>query len=120
MADAARQLHSVVTIDDLAAAPERVDELGDIEVSTMMVRCFGVLGALQGRVIRRSLIDAAETRARERMLTSADVADRLGMSLSWVEKNTDRLPARRNVAGTARWREADINEYIRDREAFTR
>lgn len=79
-----------------------------------MVRAMTVVGTLQARIIREAVMDAAVVRGRERVLTTAEVAAKLSRSISWVEKNLDALPPRRALAGSAGWREADINDWIRN------
>jgi predicted DNA-binding transcriptional regulator AlpA len=69
---------------------------------------------LHARVLRRAVLDAAGLRGHERMLTTDEVSKRLGRSKSWIEKNLHVLPPRRALAGSPGWREADIDEWIRN------
>ena len=45
------------------------------------------------------MLDAAALRGRERILTTAEVSERLGRSVSWVEKNLHAWP-RRSLAAS--------------------
>lgn len=112
---AVRSLAASPSLDDIAADPGAIEALSDAEVSALMFRALAVQGALQARVVRRAVLDAAAQRGRERMLTITEVAERLGRSVSWVEKNKASLPPRRSLAGSPAWREADIDEWIRTR-----
>lgn len=111
---AARRVSVVASLDDIAADPGAVELLSDAEVATLIMRVLAVQGTLQARVLRRAVLDAAALRGRERMLTTAEVAERLGRSVSWVEKNLRILPPRRSVGGFPCWREADIDDWIRN------
>lgn len=111
----ARRLDGCPSLDDIAADPVAVEALSDAEVAALMVRAVAVQGTLQARVLRGAVLDAAALRGRERMLTAAEVAERLGRSVSWLEKHKASLPPRRSLAGSPAWREADIDEWIRTR-----
>ncbi len=110
----ARRVSALPSLDDIVADPGVAESLSDAEVATLLVRALAVQGALQARVLRRAVLDAAALRGRERMLTTTQVAERLERSVSWVEKNLDALPPRRSLAGSPGWREADIDEWIRN------
>jgi hypothetical protein len=107
-------LIAVPTLDDLAADPGAVEVLSNAQAATLMIRALTVAGTLQARVMRQAVMDAAEVRFRERVLSTADVAEKLNRSISWIEKNLDVLPPRRALAGSPGWREADINDWIRN------
>lgn len=113
MADAARRLAPAMTLDDLAADPAAVESLPPGEVAVMLVRALTVAGTLQARITRQAVMDAAQLRGQQRVLSYADVAERIGVSVSWVERHLDALPPRRNYGGMPGWLEADINEYLR-------
>lgn len=103
------------SLDAVAADPSAVESLSDGEVASLLVRALEVQGILQGRVVRGAVLDAAAQRGRERVLTTAEVARKLGRSVSWVEKHLDALPPRRSLAGSPAWREVDIDDWIRSR-----
>lgn len=118
MAEAARQLAPVVTLDDLFVDAGHADELSEAQLSTMLMRAMVVVGTLQAQVARRAVFDAAHARGHERMLDAADVAQRVGRSLRWVTDHLKILPPRRDLGGSPMWREADIEEWIRARPRY--
>lgn len=118
MGEPARRIAAVTSLDDLAADPGAVEALSDAAVATLMMRALAVVGTLQARVVRRAVFDAAALRGRERILNTAQVAERLGRSKSWVEKNLHALPSRRSLAGAPGWREIDIDEWIRNAPSY--
>ncbi len=109
MADAARQLAPVPSLDAIAEDFDLVEVLPPNAVRDLTARALAVLHALQLRTLK------PETPAEsgERLLTPEQVAERLNVSTSWVYKNVNALPARVSVAGIARWRAADLDAYIR-------
>ena len=109
----ARRVSASRSLDDIAADPTAVEELTDAEVATLLMRALAVQGTLQARVMHRAVVDAAVLRDRERLLTTAEVARKLGRSVSWVEKNLNILPRRRSLGGSPVWREGDVDEWIR-------
>jgi predicted DNA-binding transcriptional regulator AlpA len=112
MAEPARHLAATSSLDDLADDPGAVEALSTAEVGALMVRALTVVGTLQARVTRQAVMDAAVLRSRERILSTAEVGERLSRSTSWIEKNLDALPPRPALAGSPGWREGDINDWI--------
>lgn len=47
-----------------------------------------------------------------------EVAERIGMSASWVEKHTADLPTRVSVGGNPRWRKSDLDRWIKHRPEY--
>lgn len=113
MGEPARQLAAAPSLDALAADPGASDMLSHAEASVLLGRALSVVGVLQAQLMRQAVLDTAGRRSRERLLSTADVAERLHRSVSWVEKNLHNLPPRRALGGTPGWREADIDALIR-------
>lgn len=118
MAEAVRRLRALATLDDIAGDPASAEELSPGEVSTLLVRAHTVAGILQGRIARQAVMDASMLRGRERILSAEQVAERIGRSISWIEKHFDSLPPRRAIGGAPGWREEDINAYIRNSKPY--
>jgi len=108
------------TLDELAADPTRANDLPPEVVQALSWKCLAVLTALR---IAADTAASPQATARhaddgERLLAVPGVAQRIGMSVSWVEKHTADLPARVSVAGNPRWRKSDLERWIKNRPEY--
>src|SRR5262245_45829439 len=107
-------LRAAGSLDEIAADPASVDALGEAEAAQLMQRAQIVIYALQARQARQAMLEVMAMKGRERCLSPREVAERLGRSVSGVEKHLAALPPRRSFAGALGWRESEINEWIRN------
>jgi predicted DNA-binding transcriptional regulator AlpA len=115
------RLVAAPSLDDLIADPERARDLPADVARALAFQCVRVLAALHFAAAdgdSRPAHPARPVADGERLLTPADVAARIGMSVSWVEKHTRDLPPRVSVAGTPRWRNRDIDRWIKNRPVY--
>lgn len=74
---------------------------------------------VQAALAQRLSAAASETKPREsqiteRLLSPADTAERLGVTLRWLYRNAKRLPFSRKLTNrTLRFHEQGLTEYIR-------
>lgn len=114
-----RPLAGVPRLDELTADPQRAADLTPEAARALLPRCSEALAQLAA--LRDVLLVAACANATlrrdtgDRLLDRDAVAARIGKSPSWVEKNTDELPARRRVGGEGVWSERDLDAWIRNR-----
>jgi len=108
------------TLDELAAHPERAGDLPVEVLLSLLAKCgalqTGLLGALFATSGRNRHMPANDD--GERLLTVPEVAARIGMSPSWVEKHTADLPMRVSVAGNPRWRKSDLERWIKNCQQY--
>ncbi len=109
---------TVPTLDELAADPSKVAALPRAAIQTLLHRCVSVQAVLLGALAVSEPNRAASRDDSERLLTVPEVAERIGMSESWVEKHTADLPTRVSVAGTPRWRKSDLDRWIKNRPQY--
>jgi predicted DNA-binding transcriptional regulator AlpA len=110
---------AVPTLDELATDPARVSSLPPAALQAMLYRCLTVQSALMGALLAAPApAGVASADTGDRLLTVPEVAARIGMSVSWVEKHTSNLPARVSVAGTPRWRKSDLERWIKNRPQY--
>src|SRR5262245_34451011 len=114
VAELGSELRAVGSLDQIAADPASVDALSDAEAAQLMQRAQIVVYALQVRHARPAMLEVMATKGRERCLSPREVAERLGRSVSWVEKHLAALPPRRSFGGALGWRESEINDWIRN------
>jgi predicted DNA-binding transcriptional regulator AlpA len=111
----------VPTLDELADDPARARDLPLETLQTLAWRCLTALTAVHVATTPSTSPNAtARTRGDdgERLLTVQEVAVRIGMSVSWVEKHTADLPARVSVAGNPRWRKSDLERWMKNRPEY--
>jgi predicted DNA-binding transcriptional regulator AlpA len=111
---------AVPTLDELASNPERARDLSADTARALAWKCLTALTALHVATSLTGTHAGAPMRADdgERLLTVPEVAERIGMSTSWVEKHTGDLPARVSVAGNPRWRKSDLERWIKNRPEY--
>lgn len=109
---------AVPTLDELAAHPERANDLASDVLRALAWKCVAVLTALNVASTAPSEPLTPLHDDGERLLTVPEVARRIGMSTSWVEKHTADLPARVSVAGNPRWRKHDLERWIKNRPEY--
>ncbi len=100
-------IRPVPTLADLAAHPERVDELTPEEARAMLAQ----LVTLQAPLLARALV-ASVGRDPGELLTVDVAARRIGLSEDWLYRHAAKLPftvhVGRQVRFSARWLEAYI------------
>lgn len=111
---------AVPTLDELAADPERARTMPAELAHAFVWKCLTVLAALQSaqHVSQGARTVPAAADNGERLLTVPEVAERIGMSVSWVEKHPADLPARVSIAGNPRWRKSDLERWIKNRPEY--
>jgi predicted DNA-binding transcriptional regulator AlpA len=113
ISSATPSLKVVVSLDDLASQPDRACALGADDARRLFSRAMVTVAALSAALQNDQ--QRAPFREGSGLLRVDDVAQRIGMSRSWVQKHTRDLPPRVRVGGEARWREGDIDAWIRTR-----
>lgn len=106
-----------IGLDELARDPECVSAVASDDARRLFTRAIGVLLALSS-VLQRDQASRAVPR-ESRLLRADEVACRIGMSKSWVEKNAGELPPRVRVGGGGRWIESEIDTWIRTRPRWS-
>lgn len=72
-------------------------------------------------VIERIVSERAEALPLgSRLLTTQQLAALLGVTRRWVERHIEDLPERIDVCGKPRWREADVERWMRNRPRYSR
>jgi hypothetical protein len=100
----------VETLDALAADPGIIANL-PLEVLTVLYEQAEVLAArLRSAMLSRASQGRQEAPRSSRMLTTAEVAQLLRKSVSWVEHQSRRLPF---WVSPGRYSEAGLEDYIR-------
>ena len=111
----------IPTLDEVAADPQRAQNLPPDVSQALTWKCLTALTALHVCALASGSRRPANTmacEAGERLLTVSDVAARIVMSVSWVEKHTADLPARVSVVGNPRWRKSDVDRWIKNRPQY--
>ena len=106
---------SILSLDELAAHPERVGELAADTVRHLYVRVATLKVALWANLPPSIPAVSPASRDGDRLLGPAEVAARICKSRSWVEKHANELPPRRRVGGEGLWSEREIDVWIRTR-----
>lgn len=97
-----------LSIEAVLADPASLDGEPVERVAELVARCTTALTLLHARVATAG----AEV---ERMLTAEQVAERIGMSRSWVTRYPDQLPPARSVGGRPRWLASEIDAWLLSR-----
>lgn len=111
MSEAARNLVSVPTLEDLAREPMLAASLTPDVRLALAMRCAGVMTALQLTATVAPVVVSAD----DELLGIEEFAEVIGVSRSWIEKNIGRLPPARLLGSRKRWRRGDINAWVKTR-----
>lgn len=110
------------TLDEVIADPTRATALPRATIQGLLNQCVAAQTVLLGALAasEAGAVNGTPTPADggERLLTVPEVAERVGMSTSWVEKHAADLPARVSVAGNPRWRKSDLDRWIKNRPQY--
>jgi excisionase family DNA binding protein len=99
-------MHAVPTLADLAAHPERVDELGPEQARALLAQ----LVTLQAPLLARALV--AGGRDPDELLTVDVAARRLGLSEDWLYRHARKLPFTVHVGRQVRFSARRLEAYI--------
>ena len=109
-------LAPVPTLDEVAAHPEQAALLQRAAVLALHARAVRALAALEGPLLAQ--INESADRGCEpeaRLLDARAVAQLLGVSKSWVDHHLAELPRPIRIGSRARWRQVDIERWLRTR-----
>ena len=105
---------SIPTLDQLLADPAKVTTLPP-EVAR---RYLIALATLQPVLILQSERGAKIPVHDDLLIGAAEVSALIGLSVSWVEKHPDALPARRSVEGNPRWLKSEVVAWVKSRPVY--
>lgn len=117
MPNESTSLRSLPTLTELVERPELAAGLPPDVALPLCVK----VAALQAALAIASRPPAPVVRTAptgDRFLNVAEVAERIGKSRSWVQKNHGELPSRRRVGGEGLWSEREIEAWIRHRPTW--
>jgi predicted DNA-binding transcriptional regulator AlpA len=103
-----RRLAPAVTLTDLAAQPERVNELGPEQARALLIQ----LAALQAPLLARALVGGRPGGDPDELLTVDVAARRLGLSEDWVYRHAPKLPFTVKVNRQVRFSARRLEAYI--------
>ncbi len=107
-------MNSVPNLDDLAAQPELAQALSAEVAIKLHWQCVSVLHALMVPLMNNGHKNSLPPVATDTLLGPKEVAQMIGMSVSWVEKYTKELPPRVSLVGHPRWRKGDIERWMKN------
>ncbi len=100
-------IRTLPTLADLAAHPERVDELAPEQARALLAQ----LVTLQAPLLARALV-AGGGRDPDELLTVDVAARRLGLSEDWVYRHAAKLPFTVHVGRQVRFSARRLEAYI--------
>src|SRR5215470_13678420 len=108
----ARLIATVPTLTEVAAQPERINDLAPEAARALLVQ----LATLQAPLLARALAGgAAHGGEADELLTIDLAARRLGMSPAWLYRHAARLPFTRRVGRQVRFSARQLESYIANR-----
>lgn len=106
---------AVPTLDEIVRDPSRIGALPPVAIRDLATKCVVALAVLQS-----ARQDDASRPTDSRLLNARQLASKLGVSTTWIESRIDDLPDRIDLYGSPRWREADIDRWIKTRPAYVK
>lgn len=105
----------VPTLDELAADPSRAGELPADVAWGLLARLLAVQTALLAR-LPLGTGNAAEGPGEDHVLTVAEAAETLGVSVDWLYRRADKLSFTVRLGKQVRFSARGIERYIRQRQ----
>ena len=99
---------TLLLVEQVAAATLVAGELGEFFGALERIR-VGVLLALNSRAA------APDSEKPDRLLTTADLVERTGLSAWWIRQNKDALPIVRLPTGSYRFSERGLERWLERR-----
>ncbi len=111
-------LAPVPSLDELAAHPERVQELPPEAARDFLVKIAGLQPLLLAQALSPTNgTGQAEAPAEDRLLTVEEAAAKLAVSKDWLYRRAGKLPFTiRHGPGQVRFSSQGIERYIRQRQ----
>ena len=106
---------AAISLDQLAHSPEDVTDLPMEYVEILSNKAMTVLNAI---MLRRSRETSVRPPVDPELLTAEGVGHIIGKSKSWVNKNRDFLPQRRQVGDKPMWLRSEILKWVKARPAW--
>jgi predicted DNA-binding transcriptional regulator AlpA len=103
-----------VTLAELATAPSRVAEVPPEAVPGLLAQAAALQGALAARLVTASPAPLSPSQqSTERLLTPAEAAELLKVSVPWLHRHAKHLPFTRRLSRKAlRFSEAGIRRWL--------
>jgi excisionase family DNA binding protein len=98
----------VPTLADLAAQPERVQELAPEVARALLVQ----LATLQAPLLARALIGGRQDDGGDTLLTVAEASAQLGLGEDWLYRHARKLPFTVRVGRQVRFSSRRLDAYI--------
>jgi len=100
-------IRTAPTLADLAAHPERLDEIAPEQARALLVQ----LAALQAPLLARALVSGG-SRDPDELLTVDIAAQRLGLSEAWLYRHSAKLPFTVHVGRQVRFSARRLEAYF--------
>jgi predicted DNA-binding transcriptional regulator AlpA len=113
MRSVAARLAAASTLADLAAQPERIDDLAPVQARALLTQLVPLQTALLGRAFAQ---DGSTGSRGDRLLSVKEAAAKLGQSVAYVYKHAHTFPFAVRNGRALRFSEAGIDGWIRDRQ----
>jgi len=104
----------------LLADPDRLADLLPEQATAALIELAAIQTALAARLHSNPprSIPTGGKQPEDRLLTPAQAAERLGVTLRWLYRRADKLPfARRLSRKTLRFSEAGLRQYMAENKA---
>lgn len=109
---------NIPTLDQLAADLSKVESLPQEVKKSIWPNVRALEAVLALGIITGSHQGGKTPPPDDALIGVDDVAHLIGMSVSWVEKHPDALPARRSVEGNPRWLKSEILTWLKTRPVY--
>ena len=103
------------TLDELAAHPERAQELPPEVARDLLARLAPLQTVLLAQAIR-PLACQGEPQGEDRLLTVEEAAKKLGLSTDWLYRRAGKLLFTVRLGRQLRFSERGLDRYIRQRQ----
>ncbi|MEW6775620.1 MAG: helix-turn-helix domain-containing protein [Bdellovibrionota bacterium] len=104
-----------VGLETIISAPERISEVPPERIPSLLVRLSGLFSALSARLLDfpRKAAKEREEIPQDRLLTAAEAAPILGVTVQWLYRHAKELPyARKLSRKVLRFSEAGIRRHM--------
>jgi predicted DNA-binding transcriptional regulator AlpA len=110
--------HQSPSLDDLVVRPYLTQTLPPETRRALSWQCMVILAALQLDSNERDKPPGPTRDDGERLIGKVEVAELIGTSVSWVEKNARELPARRRVGRSPKWLRSEVIRWLQNRPEY--
>jgi hypothetical protein len=104
----------MITLDEIAAAPERAAELSSAERQKVTLAVAAILAAIAAAPVEIAKALAAVD--EDKLLGVEQAAEMLGLIAYWVRRHARELPFALRIGRGWRFSRSGIERYIRQRE----